>query len=479
MKQGNRDMAVHGFHPRLSLSILAGRGAAYVSRRLGHGGTSLPGLVGLQIAPQVARDLSRQLGGGVLLVAGTNGKTTTATLLAAALSSAGLSIIHNQEGSNLLRGVATTLVRRADMAGRLRDAYRSTGVFEVDEAALPQVMRQTRPRSVLLTNLFRDQLDRYGEIALTATRWRMAIGALPATTSLILNADDPLIASLGDVAPGPVVYFGVERWPEQDSAGAIPTASADSLFCPRCGTALTFSLLAFAHLGHYACPSCNFRRPDPSVKLYVARSSSAGSEVRVSAGAASAPLSLQLPGRYNVYNAAAALAGALNAGVPLATAAPAVQATRGAFGRAESIQVRDRQVRLFLIKNPTGADEVLRVVAQADRSDTLVVLLSDHAADGHDVSWIWDVAFETVSGWTGPVVCGGTRAEDLAVRLKYAEVPATQVIPGAIGQAVRQAVEITPGGGAVHILATYTAMLAARDALARGGYVEQYWRTAP
>jgi UDP-N-acetylmuramyl tripeptide synthase len=471
-------VAAPRFSPRLSLAILAGRGAGYISRRLGHGGTSLPGLVGLQIAPQLACDLARQLAGGVVLVAGTNGKTTTATMLAAALASSGPSIVHNQEGSNLLRGVATTLVRHADLAGRLRNAAHLMAVFEVDEAALPQVMRQTRPRSVLLTNLFRDQLDRYSEIALTAARWRTAIRSLPAAASLVLNADDPLIASLADAAPGHVVYFGVEEWPVRDLDRAIPAASADSLFCPRCSTALSFGVLAFAHLGHYRCPACDFQRPEPFIKLYVTHSSGEGSDVRVTAGDASATLSLRLPGRYNVYNAAAAIAGAVNAGVALIAAVSAVQTTPGAFGRAETLRVRDRFLRIFLIKNPTGADEVLRVAAQADPSGTLLLLLSDNAADGHDVSWIWDVNFEQVSAWTGPVICGGTRAEDLAVRLKYAAIVTTQVIPGAIGRAVQHAIQITPRGGAVQILATYTAMLAARDSLARGGYVEQYWQAA-
>jgi UDP-N-acetylmuramyl tripeptide synthase len=201
--------------------------------------------------------------------------------------------------------------------------------------------------------------------------------------------------------------------------------------------------------------------------------------VQINAGEVAAIMHLMLPGRYNVYNAGAAIAGAVSAGTPLATAVAAVGATPGAFGRAEAIRVQDRQVRIFLIKNPTGADEVLRVVAQADPGGTLLVLLSDNAADGRDVSWIWDVQFELAAGWAGPVICGGTRAEDLAVRLKYAEVgSAVQVVPGDVSRAVQTAIDRTTAGGSVQIMATYTAMLAARGALARGGYVEQYWRVA-
>jgi UDP-N-acetylmuramyl tripeptide synthase len=414
-----------------------------------------------------------------MLVAGTNGKTTTATLLAAALASSDSLILHNQEGSNLLRGIATTLVRRAHVTGRLQDATRLTAVFEVDEAALPQVMRQTNPRRVVLTNLFRDQLDRYGEIAITAARWRTAIRALDSTGTLVLNADDPLVASLGEAMVGQVRYFGVESWPDDAREPTAPAASADSLYCPRCSAALTFTCLAFAHLGHYACSACGFQRPRPDIALQVLRSSSEDSVVQVTAGEDSAILHLTLPGRYNVYNAGAAIAGAISAGTLLATAVAAVGATPGAFGRAESIRVHDRVVRIFLIKNPTGADEVLRVVAHADPGGTLLVLLSDNAADGHDVSWIWDVQFDLAAGWAGPVICGGTRAEDLALRLKYAEVGRTlQVVPADIRRAVETAIEQTPVGNSVQILATYTAMLAARGALARDGYVEQYWRVA-
>jgi UDP-N-acetylmuramyl tripeptide synthase len=369
-------------------------------------------------------------------------------------------------------------VRESSVTGRLRRSQRLGGLFEVDEAALPSVMSQIRPNIVLLTNLFRDQLDRYGELATTADRWRIAIQSLPETTTLILNSDDPLIASLADAAPGPVAFYGISSWGVQESSHVqMPAHSADSVFCPMCGEPLEFTLISYAHLGHYDCPACDFKRPEPSLSATVAATAGESSRIAISSSDAPASFELALPGRYNVYNAIAAVTAAVTAGVPTAVAARVVGEAPGAFGRAETILVDGRIVRLFLIKNPTGADEVFRVVAGGPRTGTLVVLLSDNAADGEDVSWTWDAQFDLLMPWSGVVICGGTRAEDMAVRLKYAghTVP-TEVITHDIPAAVRRAIQSAQAGQSVTILATYTAMLAARSELARGGYVEQYWQ---
>jgi UDP-N-acetylmuramyl tripeptide synthase len=186
---------------------------------------------------------------------------------------------------------------------------------------------------------------------------------------------------------------------------------------------------------------------------------------------------LNMPGRYNVYNAAAAVATAVVSGIPLPLATQAVGAARGAFGRAESIEVAGHAVRLFLVKNPTGADEVFRVVAESDRDASLALLLSDNSADGEDVSWVWDAQFELLMPWRGPIVCGGTRAEDMALRIKYADRDhGVTVVPRDVGEAVRQAIERAGDANSVTILATYTAMLAARAELARRGHINPYWQ---
>ena len=472
--------------PRLTSALLGARLAARASGLAGRGATSLPGLVALRIRPGVAGVLARQLGQGVVLVAGTNGKTTTAGLLAAALRADDRRVLHNRAGSNMLRGVASTLIAEADWRGRVHERRDLTGLFETDEAALPAIVAQTRPRLVVLTNLFRDQLDRYGELQGIADLWRPYLAGMGSGSTLVLNADDPLVASLGEGAPGEVLYFGVERWPDdgQEAAAVLPVSSADSLFCPRCDAPLRFSQLAYAHLGHYACTRCAYARPSPRVAGRVLRTGASGSVLAVSIGAGLAEpfaetveIALALPGRYNVYNALAALAAATATGVAPRIAAAALAGVEGAFGRAETIAVDGRSVGIFLIKNPTGADAVLEVLAEGDTAAGLLALLSDNAADGHDISWIWDADFERLDDWRGPIFCGGSRAEDMALRLKYAGLPAPAWMQGDdVGAAVRRAVAATPVGGTLRIVATYTAMLAARDALAKAGHVRQYWR---
>jgi UDP-N-acetylmuramyl tripeptide synthase len=472
---------------RLTVAISGARLAALACKASGRGGTSLPGLVALRLDPRLVERLSGQLGGGAVVVAGTNGKTTTASLLASALRAGGRRVLHNRAGSNMLRGIATTLAAQARLDGELRDGGRLTGLFEVDEAALPGVLERVRPRVIVLTNLFRDQLDRYGELQTTADRWRAALRRLPASTRLVVNADDPLVASLGQAAPGQVFYFGIERWPDEERDTRI-AASADSLYCPRCAALLRFASVSYAHLGHWSCPSCGMARPPLDLAAAVDEAGAHGSRFHIDRRAASGAIAansqtwagdlrLSLPGHYNVYNALAALAGAAVAGVDLEAAVAALAEEKGAFGRAERIAAAGRMVQLFLIKNPTGADEVLRVIAAGDRAATLLLLLNDLAADGHDVSWIWDTRFDLLQSWSGSLHCGGTRAEDMALRCKYAGLPVPiSVIGDDVPRAVRAALDAVPHGEALVIVATYTAMLAARDTLARAGHVAQFWQ---
>jgi len=462
--------------PRLTAALTATHLATWVSAAGGRGGTSLPGLVGLRIDPLLVAKLASQLD-STIVVAGTNGKTTTTAWLGSALRADRRRLIHNREGSNMLRGVATTLARRATLGGSLVGRGPLAGLFEVDEAALPGILAQVRPSTLVLTNLFRDQLDRYSELALVAEHWNAPIRALPASSTLVVNADDPLVASLGEISGGKVLYFGVESWPGDPRTELA--RSADSLYCPACGTGLEFASVAYAHLGHYHCPGCGRERPTADVSARVSSEGVHGTSLTVSLAGQSVEMRLAAPGRYNVYNAVAAIAGAVAVGVPLDRAVAAVAAAKGAFGRAETIEAAGRTVRLYLIKNPTGADEVLRVVQGGQQGRDLLTLLSDNAADGHDISWIWDAGFELLAGWEGRVTCGGARAEDMALRLKYAgiEEPVV-VVPDDVGEAVRRALDGTSIGGTLVIVATYTAMLAARDALARAGHVRQYWREA-
>jgi lipid II isoglutaminyl synthase (glutamine-hydrolysing) len=463
--------------PRLVLAVAVSRLAAAASSLFGRGGTSLPGLVGQRIEPRSASLLASQLGDGTVVVAGTNGKTTTTMLVASALRASGKRVLHNRAGSNMIRGIASSLLGASTLTGHMRDAVDLTGLFEVDEAALPRVLEELCPRIVTLTNLFRDQLDRYGELATTADRWRAALTRLPRSATIVLNADDPQVAALADAVASRVVFFGVEAWIGAEDAQTIPSRSADSLYCPRCASPLTFSLIAYSHLGHYRCADCGFHRPKPDVLVDVTQHGIESSELRVSYRGATALCRLSLPGRYNAYNAVAALATAACAGTALPLAAKAISEARSAFGRSETIAVDSHDVRLFLIKNPTGADEVFHVAAAGGKASTLVLLLSDNAADGEDVSWIWDARLELLMPWQGPVICGGTRAEDMALRLKYAgQDDSALVLSGDIGAAIERSLQRAADGSPITVIATYTAMLAARDFLARGGHARQFWQ---
>jgi len=449
-------------------SVLAGRG----------GGTSLPGLVAQRIAPDIAATLAADLPRGSLVVAGTNGKTTTSAMLAAALTAQGLQPVHNHAGANLLRGVASTLLARAGPHGRLRVGRDAIGLFEADEAALPSIVRAVRPAAVVITNLFRDQLDRYGELDVIGLRWRAAFRDLSPDAALVLNADDPLVASLGDGLGRRVVYYGLDL---PTGRFGRPPESADSISCRRCGALLDYERVYYGHLGVYRCSSCGWARPRPDLSVVLVASRGLdGSRLRVRVdGGGELELDLRVPGLYNAYNALAALAGARALGLDAARAATALEGVSAAFGRAERLEIDGRSMWLLLIKNPTGCDEVLRLLTDLDAPLDLLAVLNDNAADGQDVSWIWDTALEDLTPRLRHVTCAGTRAEDMALRFKYAGY-AEQEAAGEVTivrdplAALDAAMAAAPSGQPLYALATYTAMLALRRGLAARGIVPHY-----
>ena len=502
-------------HARAAVAVVAARAAGAGARRLRLGaGTSLPGLVARRVDPGIMRHLGAQLRHGSVVVTGTNGKTTTSGLVAYILRDAGLRVWRNREGANLVQGVAAALVIRAQPSGRLRRSGNAAAVFEVDEAAFPSVLAELQPRVVVVTNLFRDQLDRYGEVDTVADRWRRALGHVSAATTLVLNADDPSVAALGDVAPGPVLYFGVE-----DLAGAAQAGRAadgeviDTRVCPRCGAPLQYAPRFYSHVGHWACLRCGYARPAPAVAAHHVAAGLDTSVFHLITPAGEADVTLPLPGPYNVYNALAAAAAGYVAGASVEATRTALQRFVPAFGRGERIAVDGRHVRLLLAKNPTGLNEVLRaLVADSPESKYaqrrhFLLLLNDHAADGEDVSWIWDANFEQMAGLASTLVIGGTRAFDLDLRLKYAGVrlapdlsssgglestaesrpadrvdatdaPTRVVIEPRIPQALDAALVSVAPGETLFVIPTYTALLAVRGELERRGYAAHYWETA-
>jgi UDP-N-acetylmuramyl tripeptide synthase len=470
---------------RLITAVLLGKTAGALSQGL-HlgGGTNVPGLVARRIAPEVLGAIARELPSGVVLLSGTNGKTTTARMLASVLSAAGLRVLHNRAGANLLSGLTATAVASSTAFARPRA---DLGLFETDEAALPEALAETRPRLVVIHNLFRDQLDRYGEVDTIARRWHAALASLPPAATVLLNADDPAVADLGTGLRCRVAYYGVED--RSHSVGAVQRM-ADSQFCRRCGQAYDYGVVFYGHIGHYCCPRCGHSRPRPHYRLErLLSEGEAGSRLLIAYDGGGLEIRLPLPGFYNAVNALAACAAAGCLAVPMALARAALERFSAAFGRIERIDAGGRPVLMALIKNPVGASETVRMLveatggaqassAQNGRADLhLLVVINDRDADGTDVSWLWDAEFERLAGRVARVTVGGTRAGDMAVRLKYAGVAAEAITAEALlGRALDGALAQLPPGATLYALPTYTAMLELRDEMARRGWVRQFWR---
>jgi UDP-N-acetylmuramyl tripeptide synthase len=374
----------------------------------------------------------------------------------------------------MMRGIAASLAQAAGWGGGFDSPDKLLGVFEVDEATVPEAAWEVRPRAVVFTNLFRDQLDRYGEVDYVATVWQGAVCAWPELAVLALNADDPAIAALGELATGQVVYYGIG---DTSGAGATLDHAADARWCPACGTELEYGAVFYGHLGHWRCPGC--RRTRPKAEVECTRVSVEGEGLRLLLSMPDGAIEVKLPlaGTYNVYNTLAAAAGAHALGIDAATIKKGLESFTAAFGRQERLTVRGRQVQVLLAKNPAGFNQVIRTITQANRSAPLdlVLFLNDGIADGRDISWIWDVDFELLSGRARTITVSGYRAWDMALRLKYAGLEELCVVEEDSARALEQALEGTPEEGTLQVIPTYTAMLEVRDLLARWAGGGAFW----
>ena len=457
---------------RLS-AVWAGKLTRRSTRLLGAGGTALPGLLAERLEPDLARGLAAQLEAAVL-VTGTNGKTTTSAMLSRILTRDGRRVLHNRAGSNLMRGVLSSLIEAAGADGRLPAGL--VGVFETDEAAFEEVAAAVRPQAVLFTNLMRDQLDRYGEIDAIAGRWGRALEGLDSSARVVLNIDDPLISTLERSASGPLVRFGID----DTSAGTATEAElADALWDPESGDDFRYAHRFYAHLGHWHT-SGGGRRPTPQVAVSEVASCEEGMRFRLRIGESEA-LSVQLPaeGLYSVYNALAAAAAASALGVGGETIAAALGEHRAAFGRQESLRVGGRKVRILLGKNPAGMNQALRTLQAEGARHHLLVILNDGIADGTDVSWIWDTDWEAQAGHCASLTLGGERIAELALRLEYAGFPPPRrPLSAEIGAALEQALEGLPRDAELVILPTYTGLIEVRGLLGRMPGASELWETA-
>jgi len=461
---------------RLSIALAASKASAGAIRKLGRGGgTSAPGLIAERIDPGLLSKLTVQLAHGVIVVAGTNGKTTTSRMLADMLTAANRVVVHNRSGSNLVRGAVSAFAAQATLLG---DPGGDVAVIETDEAAFPEIVRLTQPRTILLNNLFRDQLDRYGELDTIARQWRAALRALGPGTTIVVNADDPALVALTDDLNAPRTTFGLNEG--RYRLDALPHA-ADAATCRVCGADLAYHAHYVSHLGEWHCPSCGRARPSLDVEggeieLHGVESLS----ITVTSDGASYRFETGVPGVYNAYNTLAAIAVARQAGIPATTIDQALRSFSSAFGRIERVSYRGRTLTIALVKNPVGFNEVLRMLT-ADSGGLAVptlIAINDLYADGRDVSWLWDVDFELLATGNGTLSTTGLRGADLANRLKYAGIDTARIrpLPEHFAQAIDAFVDSVPEGETAYLLPTYTAMLEIRKILASRGAIETFWR---
>jgi UDP-N-acetylmuramyl tripeptide synthase len=445
----------------LSLEAAAFRTAGALSRLAGRGGgTTLPGKLLWKVDPGAIDALARRLPQGSVAVSATNGKTTSAAMLGAIVGSR-IRIAHNDSGANLVSGIASTL---------LGSGAAELGLFEVDEGALPEATRRLQPKALLLGNLFRDQLDRYGELEIVAARWREAVAALPHAL-LVVNGDDPQVGSLA--RPGGRV-FGLD-----DPRVARPTLqhAADSKYCLRCGTPYVYAAAYVGHLGDYRCVNCGHARPPLDVTARdVELRGLDGAAFTLAAAEGETRIELALPGLYNVYNALGAASLALALGVGLDDVRAGLGRFSAAFGRFERIMVGEQRVLMLLIKNPAGANEAIRTLVEGEPPRVAVVALNDAIADGRDVSWIWDVDFEPLAAGLDRLVATGARAAELALRFAYGGLDRERIdVVPRLEDALDRGLELTPPDGELTLLPTYTAMLSLRKTVAARGHVANYW----
>jgi len=428
---------------RLGFAVSAAKSVTFGVRSLRLGAASvLPGSIARRIEPRLLQLLSQQVKNGVILIAGTNGKTTTSLLLKTILERKGYRIAHNSTGANLENGLMTALLENTNLVGSLDADY---AILEVDENIVPKVLTPLQPRIILCLNLFRDQLDRYGEVDTISKRWTKVISTLPEETVVIPNADDPTLSHLGQQLPQKVLFFGLNE-PEQ-YLESIQHA-VDSIYCPSCGHSLDYKGVYLSHLGDFTCPSCGFSKSKPSLE------SSKWGQILV--------------GLYNKYNTLAAATAAIELGVDEASIRDTINNFQAAFGRAEDLVIDGKKVRILLSKNPVGTNETIRVVNQSTDKTTLMVL-NDRTPDGTDVSWIWDVDTEKLVERGGTIVVSGDRVYDMALRLRYSEKSVESnlnlIVEEDLRQAIATALEHTPDNETLHILPTYSAMLEVREVL--------------
>jgi lipid II isoglutaminyl synthase (glutamine-hydrolysing) len=460
---------------RLSLAISAGKLAGASGRllRIG-GGTSLPGLIARRIDPDVLKSVVGASEAKKIVITGSNGKTTTARMTSAMAANNGKRVSHNRAGSNMLQGVTSVAVNFANIFGRLNS---DVLLFEIDEGTMPLAMPEISPDVVVITNIFRDQLDRYGELYSVAQALDKTLENLPASATILLNGNDPQVANFGQKAKAKRVFFGLET---TEVGTPVPEQSADIIRCIHCQEDLQYKVAYMSHLGLYSCPNCGYTLPPldiaaTSIKLAPDGQGPTHVELRTPQG--NMTLEIALPGLHNVYNAAAAIGASLAAGFEKEKLPVALVSIKPAFGRLEKIQAGDQTIYLSFVKNPTSFNLILRLIAQHPGKKHILLAASHTIVDGEDFSWLWDIEVEEVAQDIADVVCSGNKPEELAMRLKYAEIPVDKISQNAdLESALDAALKNAGPGGTLYILSSYTPTNELRRMMQKRGWVKHTWQ---
>jgi UDP-N-acetylmuramyl tripeptide synthase len=419
-------------------SLIAGKIIFKISKAFNLGsGSTWPGHFALKSDKNIIKKILKknsQL--KVILIAGTNGKTTTTKALSHILKSQGVSVLTNSSGANLLNGLASILVLKASLLGNLKE---EALLFEVDENSLSKVLKQIpHPDGIILLDLFRDQLDRYGEVNKVFDNWKREISKLDEKTLVVANADDPKIAFIASNLKNKA-FFSISNKFKTEKELAH---SVDSTNCPKCQHTLSFSKISYSHLGNYKCPNCNFKNPESEVF----------------------DIKTKLSGNYNLYNLSAAILTTERIfKIKQGEIIESLKNFEPAFGRQEKINIDGKNVLILLSKNPTGFNESLKVAVEGNfdnKTSALLLLLNDRIPDGRDISWIWDVDFEMLKNKNLDIFVSGDRAYDLSNRLNFADVKNT--VFEAFEKAYNFALKQTPNDKTLVILPTYSAMLEIR-----------------
>ena len=448
------------------LSVAACKGARAILRRTGRGGTAVPGDVAMKFARNILEATSE--GMEIVVVTGTNGKTTTCSMIEHAITSCGKECLLNKSGANLLSGITADLTCNATMSGKPKTHY---AVLECDEAALKQVVPLVHPKAVVVTNLFSDQVDRYGGVGNTLREIRRGVEKVPETT-LVLNAEEPLSASLSLGTPNPVVWYGLD-----ETVGVQGNVDLkDAGVCPQCGGAYEYSYHVYAHLGGFLCPGCGYRRKTPDVSVTsIDKVSQTGSTVHMKMDGKTQEVKIGVPAVYNVYNAAAAVAAVKALGLSAQKAMESLASTKSAFGRQETFDLNGNHLQMILVKNPAGCNQAFSYLTGLGEDYSAVLCLNNQTGDGHDISWIEDTDYEKLVGDTHLkklYVCGEC-AKELSERLARAGAgeDLQQIVPDYNQLLELLKKETRP----IFALPNYTSMMELRKVLVQASGSKEFW----